>query len=111
MAVFGYRIHQDKQIDLDHVDSQFTKFLIEHQPDMSICMACGSCAATCSASDTTNLSLRRLIASIKNSQIEEVRNSLVKCMLCGKCILVCPRGIQTRSLIMNMLRACNTFNV
>jgi heterodisulfide reductase subunit C len=111
MSSFGYKIQPDKQIDLDQTDRQFAKFLLEHQPDMARCMACGSCAATCSAADATDMSLRRLIALVQNGQVENIRKALSKCMLCGKCVMVCPRGIQTRSLIMNMLRACNKLNV
>ncbi|MBO4382071.1 MAG: 4Fe-4S binding protein, partial [Bacteroidales bacterium] len=33
---------------------------------------------------------------------DRLEEELQKCMLCGKCTLVCPRGVNLRSLIINM---------
>jgi heterodisulfide reductase subunit C len=37
---------------------------------------------------------------IKQGEIEGLSKEIDKCMLCGKCILVCPRGINTRHVVM-----------
>jgi heterodisulfide reductase subunit C len=41
------------------------------------------------------------MAFVKGQQ-EGLRTQLNRCMLCGKCLLVCPRGVHTRSVIMAM---------
>ena len=33
---------------------------------------------------------------------QDVRPLLSSCMLCGKCTMVCPRGINTRRLILTL---------
>ena len=40
----------------------------------------------------------------RRAQYEGLDEQLKRCMLCGKCLLVCPRGVNTRSLIINMRR-------
>ena len=35
---------------------------------------------------------------------QDVRSMLSGCMLCGKCSMVCPRGINTRHLILTLCR-------
>ena len=47
----------------------------------------------------TGFSLRELNILIKRGENELVRNALKKCMLCGKCTLVCPRGVNTRNIV------------
>jgi Fe-S oxidoreductase len=37
---------------------------------------------------------------LRQGQTENLEKEINKCMLCGKCILVCPRGINIRNVIM-----------
>ena len=41
---------------------------------------------------------------MKRGETNEVREQLHKCMLCGKCLLVCPRGVDTRRMILSMIK-------
>ena len=65
-------------------------------------MGCGSCSATCTAGPYSRMSLRKVILGLQRGQ--DVRPMLKGCMLCGKCTMVCPRGINTRQLILNLCR-------
>lgn len=38
----------------------------------------------------------------RRGNTEGLAEELRKCMLCGKCVLVCPRGVNLRQLIINM---------
>ena len=39
---------------------------------------------------------------------QETADALDACMLCGKCTLVCPRGVNTRAMIMEMRKELQT---
>ena len=39
---------------------------------------------------------------LKKRVMKDMEKMLGSCMLCGKCTLVCPRGVNLRSLIINM---------
>jgi heterodisulfide reductase subunit C len=73
--------------------------LIKKDPDIQTCMACGSCAATCTAGVYLPMSLRRVILHIQRGDVQEEIKQTAHCMFCGKCSLVCPRGINTRPLL------------
>ncbi len=45
---------------------------------------------------------------VKRGETKEVGEHLQKCMLCGKCLLVCPRGVDTRRMILSMLKYINS---
>ena len=72
------------------------------EPDARICMSCGSCSASCTAASFSGMSLRKVILALQRDQ--DVRPMLSNCMLCGKCTMVCPRGINTRHLILTLYR-------
>ncbi|MBO7321421.1 MAG: 4Fe-4S dicluster domain-containing protein [Bacteroidales bacterium] len=76
--------------------------LTEVEPDALRCMACGSCSATCTAAGYTGMSVRKVLLNLQRGKNEEVRKMLSACMLCGKCTMACPRGINTRSIILNI---------
>ena len=48
--------------------------------------------------------IRKLQMFMKRGENKEIREELHKCMLCGKCILVCPRGVDTRKMILSMMK-------
>ena len=104
MKEFGYSLSPSSRVDLDKIDKTKQERLLALEPGFRKCMACGSCSATCSAGNFTDVSLRRAIAYIQNGQDLAALSLLKHCMLCGKCLVICPRGINTRNLIMNVLK-------
>ena len=65
-------------------------------------MACGSCTATCTAGPWSGMSVRKVIMGLERGR--DIKAMLSGCMLCGKCTMVCPRGINTRHLILSLSR-------
>lgn len=102
MTDFGFCIKPSSTIDLDKVDTNLYRRLLEKAPDALTCISCGSCGASCTASDFSGMSLRKVILNLQRGR--DVSAMLSKCMLCGKCIMVCPRGINTRNLILQLCR-------
>ena len=102
MMDFGFSLSKSATINLDTVDTTLYKKLCEIEPDARICMNCGSCSASCTAAPFSGMSLRKVILAIQRDQ--DVRPMLSNCMLCGKCTMVCPRGINTRHLLLTLYR-------
>ena len=107
MEKFGYTLNPSSRIDLDNADKETFASLVQMEPDARKCMACGSCTASCtatSASDslrnTATTSVRSAILALQNGKPEHALECLKRCLLCGKCTMVCPRGINTRHLIL-----------
>ena len=132
MDKFGYTINPSSRIDLDNADKEAFARLVQMEPDARKCMACGSCTATCTATNASGnfyscnegsthstmhscttstptaftagsfspTSLRSAILALQNGKPQQALESLKKCLLCGKCTMVCPRGINTRHLIL-----------
>jgi heterodisulfide reductase subunit C len=99
MNNFGYTISKGRQIDYESNDRRIASYIHEKEPSFRLCIECGGCSATCTTGNITKFSLRELQILIKRGENEEVRQNIKKCMLCGKCILVCPRGVNTRNII------------
>ena len=102
MNKFGFSLSPSSAINLDQVDRTLFNKLTEVEPDALRCMACGSCSATCTAAGYSGMSVRKVLLNLQRGRNEEVRKMLSACMLCGKCTMVCPRGINTRSIILNI---------
>ena len=102
MMDFGFSLSKSSTINLDTVDTTLYKKLCEIEPDARICINCGSCSASCTAASFSGMSLRKVILAIQRDQ--DVRPMLSNCMLCGKCTMVCPRGINTRHLLLTLYR-------
>jgi heterodisulfide reductase subunit C len=98
MIDFGYSRIESACIDLDKHNDNLLNELIKKDSDILTCMACGSCAATCTAGRHLSMNLRKVILHIQRGNYEEISQTS-HCMFCGKCILVCPRGINTRPLL------------
>jgi heterodisulfide reductase subunit C len=111
MPNFGYTISSDRQIDYDSSDLRIMRYLASHEPSFMICIACGTCTATCSAGLFTDFSLRELIGNIKRGEVGKVRAEAEKCMLCGKCQLACPRGVNTRNIVLTIHRALEAYKL
>lgn len=103
MPFFGYSISEARVIDYDKNDKSLAAHIAEKVPDSQVCIGCGGCTATCTAGNLTEFNIRKLQMLAKRGEIKEAQKSLEKCMLCGKCLLVCPRGVNTRKMILVML--------
>jgi heterodisulfide reductase subunit C len=99
MDKFGFSISKGRQIDYDFNNRRLAEYIFEKEPSFRLCIECGGCSATCTTGNFTDFSLRELNILIKRGENDQVRNNLRKCMLCGKCTLVCPRGVNTRNIV------------
>jgi heterodisulfide reductase subunit C len=97
---FGYHINQSSKIDLDNASRDVAVQVLRHEPSFASCIGCGTCMATCSAGRFTTFSLRRLQLMVMRGQTDKIHAEAEKCMLCGKCQMLCPRGVNTRNLVL-----------
>ncbi len=102
MIDFGYGLTPSSTLKIEDVRLPAFGELLRREPDAAKCIACGSCAASCSAGVFTEMNLRRVILSLQRGREKETLPLLRHCMLCGKCQLVCPRGVNTRHLILSI---------
>lgn len=102
MTDFGFSLSRSSTINLDKVDTELYGKLTAKVPEASACMACGSCSATCTAAPFSGMSVRKVLLALQRGA--DVEGMLSNCMLCGKCTMVCPRGINTRLLILTLCR-------
>ncbi len=102
MKDFGYSISQDRQIDYDALPKTVYHQLQKMEPSVNACISCGTCAATCSAGQFTDFSLRKYILLLRRGDDKEVVKNIDKCMFCGKCMLACPMGVNTRNVIQSI---------
>lgn len=108
---FGYFVSPDRQIDFDRNNHEVASKVAAAEPGLNWCISCGTCAATCTAAKFTDFSLRRIILQVKRGELKGLAREAQKCMLCGKCQLVCPRGISTRNLILQINRVLQSENL
>lgn len=85
--------------------------MVDEAPSSKLCIGCGGCTATCTAGNLTSFNIRKLQMLVKRGETAEVQANLQKCMLCGKCLLVCPRGVDTRRMILSMLQFIDNENL
>ncbi len=102
MVDFGFGIAPSSAIWMDKVDRSKFEALCALEPDARRCMSCGSCTASCSASRHGGMSLRKVILYLQRGMDAQALEMVSSCMLCGKCLLVCPRGINTRNLLLSI---------
>jgi len=107
---FGFALSRSRTIEYDLNDNRLLNYVISHEPGFSICMSCGACTATCSAGTLTDFNVRRMNLLLRRGEIVHIGEEINKCMLCGKCYMVCPRGINTRSVIMLIKKGITLFN-
>ncbi|MBK7174673.1 MAG: 4Fe-4S dicluster domain-containing protein [Bacteroidales bacterium] len=102
---FGFSVNNDRQIDYDAIDHSLYRLVEEKEPSIHLCISCGTCSATCTAANFTDFSLRKSILLLKRGLYTGLFNEVSKCMLCGKCQLACPKGVNTRNLVLQMAKA------
>ena len=110
MNKFGYTLSPSSRMDLDKTDLKKFAALATIEPDVLKCMACGSCSASCTAGKFARTSLRSAILALQNGKEADALLLLQGCLLCGKCTMVCPRGINTRHLILAVSTVYQHFN-
>jgi heterodisulfide reductase subunit C len=106
---FGYSINRPRAIDLDTIDLRKSRVILREMPELQTCVGCGSCTASCTAGGLTDFNFRRLHTLVRRGEYKGLYEEVGKCMLCGKCRLVCPRGINTRALVMLIKRKLGDF--
>ena len=104
MKNFGFTISKGRQLNFDEMRPEKVDKLLELVPSYKLCIGCGGCTAACSVAGFTDFNIRKIHTAFLRAQYEGLDEQLKRCMLCGKCLLVCPRGVNTRSLIINMRR-------
>ena len=52
---------------------------------------------------------RKVHTLVRRGEYQGAYEEMNKCMLCGKCRLVCPRGINTRGVVMLIKRKLGDF--
>ncbi len=109
MKKFGFTINAGRTIDLDSADTSIADEVMARVPSWSLCIGCGGCTATCTAGAFTEYNFRRLHLSVRRGEVVGLRGRLSACMLCGKCRLLCPRGINTRGVVMLIKRKLGDF--
>ena len=102
MNFWGYSISEARVVNYDKNDKAFASWLAQKAPSSKLCIGCGGCTAACTAGNMTEFNIRKLQMLVKRGENDEARKNLHKCMLCGKCLLVCPRGVDTRKMILAM---------
>lgn len=103
MPFFGYSITEARVINYDKNDRSMSDYVTANAPGSKLCIGCGGCTASCTTGNLTEFNIRKLQMLMKRGENDGIRNQLQKCMLCGKCLLVCPRGVDTRKMILSML--------
>lgn len=103
-TLWGYSIPATRSIDIDRNDMSFAAYLMSRVPSAALCIGCGSCTATCTAGGLTDFNIRKIQMLVKRGESKAAEENLHKCMLCGKCQLVCPRGVDTRHMILTMFK-------
>ena len=101
---FGYNINQSSKIDLDRASREIALQVMRYEPSFASCIGCGTCMATCSAGRFTTFNLRQLQLMAMRGQTDRIHAETAKCMLCGKCQLICPRGVNTRNVVLALNR-------
>lgn len=100
MDKFGYKISRQRVIDYDANDRTIANYILDREKSFRMCIECGGCAGSCTTGNFTSFSLRELHILIKRGENEKPKEKMKHCMLCGKCILLCPRGVNTRNVVL-----------
>jgi len=70
------------------------------------CMQCGMCASTCPYGDVMEFPPRRIIATLREGDMERVFTStgLLNCVACYACMAKCPRGIALTEVLLPLVK-------
>jgi len=103
MIDFGYKKNESSRIDLDSTHNfELYNKLLQKEPSAAVCISCGTCTATCSAGQFTDFNLRKIILLCKRGDTQSLKQIIDRCMLCGKCQFACPKGVNTRYIVLTL---------
>ncbi len=105
---WGYNISATRSINYDTNNNSMAEYIAQVVPSSKLCIGCGGCTAGCTAGNFTDFNIRKIQMLMKRGENKEAKEQLHKCMLCGKCMLVCPRGVETRKMILEMFNYIKT---
>ena len=111
MRNFGFSTTKSRTIDYGDIDRRLISYILENEPTFNAFLSCGSCTAICSAGNLTSFNIRKLSLQIRLGDLEKTHEEIDKCMLCGKCLLECPRGINTRNVVMLIKKGLTIFEI
>lgn len=103
MVSFGFSILPTGAIEYDKNDTGCAEYVALRVPSISACIECGGCTATCTAGNFTEFNIRKIQMLMRRGENKMCFEHLHKCMLCGKCLSVCPRGVDTRGMILAII--------
>ncbi len=109
MINWGFSISQPRAINMDKNDLIPSERIVRAMPLLEACIACGSCTATCTAGNLTDFNFRKVHTLVRRGEYQGAYEEMNKCMLCGKCRLQCPRGINTREVVMLIKRELSDY--
>ena len=98
---WGYSVDKSKLIDLDKGDFDLYPAILQKVPGLRACIFCGSCSATCTVQQD-GMNFRLIHLSLVRGEVNSLKELSAACLLCGKCTLICPRNIDTRSVVYNL---------
>ena len=101
---WGYAISKPRVIDIDSNNLRKSDEILREMPELQTCIGCGARTA-----GSTDFNFRKLHTLVRRGEYQGVYEQMNKCMLCGKCRLVCPRGINTRAVVMLIKRKLGDF--
>ena len=102
MIEFGYRKNESLVLDLDTNKFDLYDQLLNAEPSAVTCISCGTCASTCSAGQFTDFNLRKIMLLCKRGDTQSLKDIIHRCMVCGKCQFACPKGINTRNVVLTL---------
>jgi heterodisulfide reductase subunit C len=100
MTNFGFSVLETRAVDFGTLDNRLLRFVLENESSFLTCLSCGGCTATCSAGNLIDFNVRKISLFLRRGDVESLSHEIDKCMLCGKCMLVCPRDINIRNVVM-----------
>ena len=101
---WGYSINKPRVMAYDDYDRAKAEELLAAIPALRACIGCGNCTAACTAGNLVDFNIRNLQIRFRRGEYDGISRDIDKCMLCGKCKMVCPRGINTRKMIISIKR-------
>lgn len=102
---FGYAITKSNRLDLDTADMSLSKEITARERSLLQCIGCGTCTAGCTAGQFVPHNPRRMQLMLRYGQTQDLKRQLDECMVCGKCQMLCPRGVDLRSIWVRLARA------
>lgn len=111
MINFGYTASASRHIDMDEHLHPGIRNMLRCEPSLKECIACGRCAAVCTAGCFTGMQFYRINLMAHRGLIKEMTQAARACMLCGKCQMTCPKGVNIRHGVLLMSQIAEVLDV